>query len=107
MENIGEIWYCLVPFLTQGGPSSLLFLVDSNNVVLLFNGIPEGIPCGGDHKNYRFLYVPLLGVSIPPFLNMGGGLEECKSILFPTGKIGDLKIPFEKIKPFIYNIHIY
>jgi hypothetical protein len=48
VENIGEIWYCLVPFLTQHGPSCLLVLIASNKVVLLFNGIPEGIPCGGD-----------------------------------------------------------
>ena len=39
MENIGEIWYCLVPFLTQGGPSSVLVLVASNKVVLFFNGV--------------------------------------------------------------------
>jgi hypothetical protein len=30
MENIGEIWYCLVPFLTQGGPSYALVFVASN-----------------------------------------------------------------------------
>jgi hypothetical protein len=45
MENIGEIWYCLVPFLTQGGPSGVLVLVASNRVVFFFNVIPEGIPC--------------------------------------------------------------
>jgi hypothetical protein len=37
MENIGEIWYCLVPFLTQRGPYCVLVLVDSNRVVLFFN----------------------------------------------------------------------
>jgi hypothetical protein len=52
MENIGEIWYCLVPFLMQGGRSGVLVLVDSNRVVLLFNGIPEGIPCRGNHKYF-------------------------------------------------------
>jgi hypothetical protein len=50
MEIIGEILYCLVPFLTQGGPSSVLVLIASNKVVLLFNGIPEGIPCRGNNK---------------------------------------------------------
>jgi hypothetical protein len=109
MKNIGEIWYYLVPnFLMQGGPSCVVVLVvDSNRVVLLFNGIPEGIPCGGNKKYCRFLYVPLLRVSIPPVLNMGDGLEECKSNIFPIGKIVDLKIPFEKIHPFIYMICIY
>jgi hypothetical protein len=43
IENIGEIWYGLVPFLTQGGPSCVLVLIDSNMVLLFFNGIPEGI----------------------------------------------------------------
>jgi hypothetical protein len=76
MENIGEIWYFLVPFLMQGGPSGVLVLVASNRVVLLFNGILEGIPCRGNHKYFIFLYGPLLRVSIPPFLNMGDGLEE-------------------------------
>jgi hypothetical protein len=52
MEIIGEMWYCLVPFLTQGGPSNVLVLVASNGVVLFFNGIPEGIPCRGNHKYF-------------------------------------------------------
>jgi hypothetical protein len=107
MENIGEIWYYLVSFLMQLGPSCVLVLVASNRVVLFFNGIPEGIPCGGDHKYCRFLYGRLLRVSIPPILNMGDGLAECKSNLFPVGKIVDRKIPFEQIQPFIYSIRIY
>jgi hypothetical protein len=76
MENIGEIWYFLVPFLTQGGPFVVLVLIDSNRVVLFINGIPEGIPCGGDQKYCRFLYGPFLRVSIPPILNMGEVLEK-------------------------------
>jgi hypothetical protein len=75
MENIGVIWYCLVHFLMQGGPSDVLVLVASNMVVLLFNGILEGIPCRGDHKYCRFLYEPLFRVSIPLVLNMGENLE--------------------------------
>ena len=76
MENIGEIWYCLVPFLMQGGPSYVLVLVASNRIVLFFNGIPKGITHGGDQKYCRFLYVPLLRVSIPLVLNMGDDLKE-------------------------------
>jgi hypothetical protein len=38
MENISEIWYCLVPFLMQRGPSCVLVLVASNMVVLFFKG---------------------------------------------------------------------
>jgi hypothetical protein len=87
MENIGEIWYFLVPFLIQGGPSGVLFLVSSNMEVLFFNCIPEGIPCGEDRKYCRFLCGPFLRVSIALVLNMGDDLEECKSNFFPIGKL--------------------
>jgi hypothetical protein len=89
MENIGEMWYCLVPFLMQHGPSCVLVVVDSNKVVLLFNGIPEGIPYRGDQNYSRFLYGPFLRVSIPPILNMGDDLKEYKSDIFPIEKIVD------------------
>jgi hypothetical protein len=93
LENNGEIWYYLVPFLTLGGPSCVLVLIASNGVVLFFNGIPKGIPCGGDHKYCRFLYGPLLRVNIPSVLNMGDDLEECKNNIFPIKKIVDRKYP--------------
>jgi hypothetical protein len=76
-------------------------------VVLFFNGIPDGIPCRGHHKHCIFLHDPLLRVSIPLVFNMGNDLEECKSDLFPIGKIVDGKITFEQIQPFVYNICIY
>jgi hypothetical protein len=107
MENICEIGYFLVPFLTLGRPSSVLVLIASNRVVLFFNGIPKGIPCRGNQKYCIFLYGPFLRVSVPTILNMGGGLEKCKSNLFPIGKIVDQKILFEQIQPFIHNIYIY
>ena len=89
MENIDEIWYCLVPFLTQGGPSGVLVLVTSNMVVLFFNGVPEGIPCRGNHKYCIFLYGPFLKVSIPLVLNIGDDLEEYKSNILSIEKILD------------------
>jgi hypothetical protein len=107
MENIGEIWYCPVPFLTRHGPSCVLVLVPSDRVVFLFNGILEGIPCGGNCKYCRFLYGPLLRLSIPPVLNLGDGLKEGKSNIFLVRKIVDREIPFEQIQPFIYSICIY
>jgi hypothetical protein len=76
-------------------------------VVLLFKGILEGIPCGGDQKYFIFLYGPFLRVSILPFLNLGDDLEECKGNILPIEKIVDRKITFEQIQPFFYNIHIY
>jgi hypothetical protein len=101
MENICEILYFLVPFLTQGGPSGVLVPVSSNKVVLLFNGISEGIPCRENHKYCRFLSGPLLRVSIPPILNMRDDFDKCKSNIFPIEKIVDRRIPFKKIQPFI------
>jgi hypothetical protein len=74
MENIGEIWYGLVPFLMQGGPFGVLVLVASNMVVLFFNGISKGIPCRGNQKYLICLYGPFLRVSVPTVLNMGGDL---------------------------------
>jgi hypothetical protein len=82
----------------QHGPSCVLVHVASNMVVLFFNGIPERIPCGDDHKHYKFLCGPLLRVSIPLVLNMGDDLEECKCNIFPIKKIMDRKIPFEQIQ---------
>jgi hypothetical protein len=38
---------------------------------------------------------------------MGNNLEECKSDLFPIGKIVDRKISFEHIQTFFYNVRIY
>jgi hypothetical protein len=37
MEYIGEIWYYLVPFLMQGGPSGILVLVAVGHYNCLIN----------------------------------------------------------------------
>jgi hypothetical protein len=50
MEDICEIFYCLVPFPSQCGPSRIPIIVVSNRVVLFLNNIPERIPSGGDYK---------------------------------------------------------
>jgi hypothetical protein len=76
MENIGEIWYFMVPFLKQSSPFGVLVLIDSNRVVPLFNGVLEGIQCRGHQKYCKFLYKYFLIVSIPPVLNMGDNLEQ-------------------------------
>jgi hypothetical protein len=41
MEDICELWYCLVPFLSKCGPFRILVIVFSNKVVLFLNSIPE------------------------------------------------------------------
>jgi hypothetical protein len=75
-------------------------------VVLFFNGIPEGIPCGGDHKYCIFLYGPLLRVSIPPVLNMGDDLEECKSNIFPIEKLWTEKYPSSRFNHLSTTSHL-
>jgi hypothetical protein len=44
MEDICELWHCLVPFLLQCGPSCIQVIITSNRVVLFLNSIHEGLP---------------------------------------------------------------
>jgi hypothetical protein len=63
----------------------------------------------GDQKYFRFPYGPLLRVSIPPVLNMGDSLEECKSNFslseklwnekYPSSRLNHLSTTFASISP--------
>jgi hypothetical protein len=92
MENIGEIWYFLVPFLMQGGPLGVLVLVASKGVVLLFNGILEEIPCWGNQKYSKICYGPLLRVSYQS-LTCGMTLRSKKVIFSLLKKLWIEKYP--------------
>jgi hypothetical protein len=94
MEDICELWHCLVPFLLQCGPSRVMVIVASKMVVLFLNNIPEIIPSGCDHKYCRFLSGPFLIVSLQVILDMGDSLKERKGNIFSIEKIMDRKIPF-------------
>ena len=48
MEDICEIWHCLVSFLPQCRPFGIQVVITSNKVVLFLNSILEGFPSGGD-----------------------------------------------------------
>jgi hypothetical protein len=50
MEDICEIWHCLVSFLPQCGPFGIQVVITSDMVVLFLNNIPEGFPGGRDCK---------------------------------------------------------
>jgi hypothetical protein len=50
MEDICEIWHCLVSLLPQCGPFDIQVVITSNRVVLFLNIIPEGFPGGHDCK---------------------------------------------------------
>jgi hypothetical protein len=50
MEDIGELWNCLVSLLLQCGPSCIQVVITSNMVVLFFNSIPKRTPSGCDYK---------------------------------------------------------
>ena len=42
MEDICEIWHCLVSFLPQCGPFGIQVVIASDGVVLFLNSIPKG-----------------------------------------------------------------
>jgi len=94
MEEICEIWYCLVPFPLKCGPSRIVVITASNMVLLLLNSIPKIIPNGGDQKYWKFPSGPLLIVRFTPIFDMGDSLKESKGALFFIGKIMYIKIPF-------------
>jgi hypothetical protein len=50
VEDICEIWHCLVSFLSQCGPFGIQVVITSDKVVLFLNIIPEGFPGGHDYK---------------------------------------------------------
>ena len=46
MKNVCELWHILVPSLPQGGPLDVFVLIALDRVVMLLDGILEGIPSG-------------------------------------------------------------
>ena len=94
MEDIGELWHCLVPFLSQCGPSHVLIIIASNKVILLLQSIHKKCPSGYGGKHTRFLHGCLLTVGFPPIFDMGNKFKDGKSYLLPIGKIIDPKITF-------------
>jgi hypothetical protein len=48
MEDICEIWHCLVSFLPQCGPFGIQVVITSDRVVFFLYIIPEGFPGGHD-----------------------------------------------------------
>jgi hypothetical protein len=50
MEDIYEIWHCLVSFLAQCGPFGIQVVITFGKVVLFLNNILEGFPCVRDCK---------------------------------------------------------
>jgi hypothetical protein len=50
MEDICELWHCLVSFLPQCGPFCVQAIITSDGVVIFLNRIPKGFPGGHDCK---------------------------------------------------------
>jgi hypothetical protein len=50
MEDICEIWHCLVSFLPPCGPFSIQVVITSDRVVLFLNSILEEFLGGCDYK---------------------------------------------------------
>jgi len=50
MKNVCELWHILVPSLPQRVPLYVFVLIAFDKVVLVLDGIPEGIPSGCSGK---------------------------------------------------------
>jgi hypothetical protein len=70
-----------------------LVVIASNTVIFFLDEIHKRAPSGIDPKYSRFLYVFLMIVSLPPMLEMGDLINECKGDIFPIGKIVDKETP--------------
>ena len=94
VEDIGELQHCLVPFLSQCGPSRVLIIIASDRLILLLKSILKRFLGGYGGKHARFLHGSLLIVGFPPIFDMGNRFKEGKSYLLPIEKIIDQKITF-------------
>jgi hypothetical protein len=50
MEDICELWHCLVPFMSWCGPYCIQVIITTNKEVLLLNSIIEGLLGECDYK---------------------------------------------------------
>jgi hypothetical protein len=50
MEDICELWHCLVSFLSQCGPFGIQVIITSERVVFFLNSILEGFLGGHNYK---------------------------------------------------------
>jgi hypothetical protein len=87
VEDIGELWHCLVPFLLQCGPSRVLIIIASDRVILLLKGIHKRCLGGYSGKHVRFIRGSFLTVGFPPMFDIGNSFKEGKSYLLPIGKL--------------------
>jgi hypothetical protein len=94
MEGIFELWNYLILLLMQCGPSHVLVIIISHNVIFLLNRIHKNIPSGFSSKYSILLCGTFLLVSFPPMLDMGESLEERRGDLFSVGKIVKREITF-------------
>ena len=83
MEGIGELQHYLAPLFLQCGPSHVLVVIFSNNVILFLDDIYEIFPSGFGLKHSIPLYGNLLALSFPPIFDMGDILNEHKGDIFP------------------------
>ena len=107
VKDIGKLWHCLVPFLSQCGPSRVLIIIASDRVILLLKSILKICLGGYVGKHASFLCGCFLTVGFSPIFDMGNSFKEGKSYLLPIGKIIDQKITFYQIYPFLCFFHIF
>lgn len=89
VEDIGELWQCLFPFLPQCGPSHVLVFIVYDKVIFPLKSVHKRYPSEFGPKHFIFLCGGLFTVSLPPIFDMGDNLKEGKSDIFSIRKIID------------------
>jgi hypothetical protein len=89
VEDIGELWHCMVPFLPQCGPSHVLVLIVFYRVIFPLKSIHKTFPSGFGPKHFIFFCGGFLTVRISPIFEMGDNLKEGGSDILSIGKIID------------------
>jgi hypothetical protein len=69
-------------------------LIAAHGIILFLDGISERIPSGCVREQRGFPLSLLLRVGFPPFLDMGGGFEECENNPFSVEKFMKREISF-------------
>ena len=94
MKYIHQLMNIVIPLLQQRSPLYALILIAPHRIILFLDGVSKINSSGCDREQGGFPLVLFLTVGFPLALDMGGGFEECKSNLFPTGKVMNREISF-------------
>jgi len=94
MIIVGVLWNHLVPLLMQSGPSCVLVIIVSDEVVMPLKGFQKNYLSVFDPKNFKLVCGVFLTICFPPIFDLGHNLMEGKDDLLHIGKVVDRKITF-------------